>query len=461
MIVEKLPCKLPPTEVYQRLRQIDEPAWLDSAEAGGPRGEHSIIAVGWQSLLITDAAGNTTLHNQGEEQQLIELNPLAALDAIIADNHRENTTGFPFAGGLIGYLSYDLCQQLEAIPLPPANASAMPRMNWQCYDAALTYDHETSEWHFVSSAKEPPLALLAKVKECLAADSGQAAGNYEVNDLRSNFSENEFCAAVERARTYIASGDVYQVNLSQQYSANWQGDPLALYKRLREISPAPYAALLPLAGGHLLSSSPELFLRVRGNRIETRPIKGTRPRDASATTDALNRAELLTSEKERAELLMIADLERNDLGRICQPGTVHTSELHAIEEYPHVFHQIAHIQGTIKPGMTPGNILRATFPGGSITGAPKIRAMQIISELEPVRRGPYCGSMGWIGYDGAMELNIAIRTLVIQSSRVMFNVGGGIVWDSIPAQEYQETLHKAAGMLIAIGLQNAEVAHDR
>lgn len=459
MIAEKLPCKLSPPEVYQRLQHIDEPAWLDSAEAGGPRGSHSIIAVGWSHSLLCNADGQTTLQKAGEPPVVSTLDPLAALDELLTRKHRENTTGFPFAGGLIGYLSYDLCQQLDGIPLPCSTTGAMPLMHWQCYEAALTCDHATGQWYFVSSAKEPPLALLNKIKECLSGSYQQPANSYHVSGLTSNFTEAEFCAAVESARAYIASGDIYQVNLSQQYSAAFEGNPLALYQRLREVSPAPYAALLPLAEGHLLSSSPELFLRVRGYHIETRPIKGTRPRDASASTDARNRAELAASEKERAELLMIADLERNDLGRICQPGSVHTSELHAIEAYPHVFHQIAHIHGQLKPGMAPGSILRATFPGGSITGAPKIRAMQIISELEPVRRGAYCGSIGWIGYDGAMELNIAIRTLLIQRNKVLFNVGGGIVWDSIPAHEYQETLHKAAGMLIALGLDQAEVSH--
>ena len=258
--------------------------------------------------------------------------------------------------------------------------------------------------------------------------------------------------AVRRILEYIAAGDCYQVNLSQRLSAPYSGSAWSLYERLRAASPAPYSAFLDCGDHQVLSSSPELFLRVRGGEVETHPIKGTRPRGRTPEEDAAAAAELLSSPKDRAELLMIVDLERNDLGRVCRFGSVTVPELYRLESYANVHHLVATVRGQLRPQITPLECLRAAFPGGSITGAPKIRAMEIIEELEPVRRSLYTGAIGWVDGRGDGEWNIAIRTMVVKQGVVQFHVGGGVVADSDPQAEYEETLAKAGGMLAALGV---------
>jgi aminodeoxychorismate synthase component I len=264
-----------------------------------------------------------------------------------------------------------------------------------------------------------------------------------------------YIRAVRKVLDYIAVGDCYQVNLSHRLSAPLEAAPWRLYERLREVSPAPYAAFIDCGDHQVLSSSPELFLRVRAREAETRPIKGTRPRGASTEEDRALAAELLSSAKDRAELLMIVDLERNDLGRVCEYGSVHVPELFRLESYPNVHHLVASVRGRLRSEIGPLECLRALFPGGSITGAPKIRAMEIIEELEPVRRGVYTGAIGWADAHGNGEWNIAIRTMVVKDGTVYFQVGGGIVADSDPDAEYDETLAKARGMLRALEQVNA------
>jgi para-aminobenzoate synthetase component 1 len=271
---------------------------------------------------------------------------------------------------------------------------------------------------------------------------------------RSNFTRDEYLCAVRRAKDYIAAGDIFQVNLSQRFESATDATPLDLYAALRAANPAPFAAYLPVDGGAILSSSPERFLRVAGRHVETRPIKGTRPRRAG--DDAFNermRRELLASAKDRAELTMIVDLERNDLGRVCSYGSVRVTEPIVLEEYPTVFHLVTTVEGDLHEGRGLVDLLKAAFPGGSITGAPKIRAMEIIDELEPTRRSVYTGAIGYIGLDGSADLNIAIRTILLAQGRALLQVGGGIVADSDPEAEYQETLDKARALVQALGGQ--------
>ena len=262
----------------------------------------------------------------------------------------------------------------------------------------------------------------------------------------SNFTAASYTSAIDRIKTYIASGDVYQVNLTQRFSTPLPCAPYDLYLRLRERSPAPFAAYLSFGPVQLISSSPERFLTLRGRHVETRPIKGTRPRSADPITDAALAAELLSSEKDRAELLMIVDLERNDLGRVCDFGTVRVDNLWQLESHPTVHHLVSTVSGQLRAGLDIIDCMRASFPGGSITGAPKIRSMEIIDELEPHRRHIYTGAIGYIGFDGNADLNIAIRTITCVANHAYYHVGGGIVWDSDPAAEYQETLDKGRAM---------------
>ncbi len=266
----------------------------------------------------------------------------------------------------------------------------------------------------------------------------------------SNFTKPEYLAAIARIKDYIRAGDVYQVNLSQRFEAPLPCRPYSLYRRLRKLSPAPFAAYLNCGNLQVAGSSPERFLRIRNGRIETRPIKGTRPRGGPPDEDARLRAELLASEKDRAELLMIVDVERNDLGRICEVGSIRVDEIFRLETHPTVHHLVAAVSGKVRPGSDVIDCIRSMFPGGSITGAPKIRAMQIIDEIETRPRHLYTGAVGYLGFDGNCDLNIAIRTIYCLGDRAYFHAGGGIVWDSDPEAEYQETLDKARAMRAAL-----------
>jgi para-aminobenzoate synthetase component 1 len=265
--------------------------------------------------------------------------------------------------------------------------------------------------------------------------------------LRSNLSAAAYANAFERVQAYIRAGDCYQVNLAQRFAAPAVGNPWAAYCHLRELNPAPFSAYLKTPFGEILSSSPERFLALRHGQVETRPIKGTRARGATPGEDAALRQALTQSEKDRAENLMIVDLLRNDLGRVCRPGSIRVPALFDIETYASVHHLVSTVRGKLRDDEDAASLLRACFPGGSITGAPKIRAMEIIEELEPHRRGVYCGAIGYLGFDGGMDTNIAIRTIVHSASQVRFWAGGGLVVDSDPEQEYRETYDKASRLM--------------
>jgi para-aminobenzoate synthetase component 1 len=265
--------------------------------------------------------------------------------------------------------------------------------------------------------------------------------------LRSNLAHADYARAFERVQAYIRAGDCYQVNLAQRFAAPAEGDPWTSYCRLRQLNPAPFSAYLQTPFGQVLSSSPERFLALRDRRVETRPIKGTRPRSPDPQADAELQRALAESPKDRAENLMIVDLLRNDLGRVCRPGSIEVPTLFAIETYASVHHLVSTVRGALRAGEDAASLLRACFPGGSITGAPKIRAMEIIEELEPHRRGVYCGAIGYLGFDGAMDTNIAIRTLVNSAGQVRFWSGGGLVHDSDLEQEYRETFDKAERLI--------------
>ena len=303
------------------------------------------------------------------------------------------------------------------------------------YDDALIFRHADETWHAVGAGIE----------------LGSATS--EVPSERPSFTatmrREEFCEMVARAQEYIASGHIYQVNLSHRFTAPWRGDAWAFYEALRHYSPAPCAAFVELDGRAILSASPESFLKMSGREVRTRPIKGTRPRRAEATADEKSAYDLLTSPKEIAELVMITDLERNDLGIVCEYGSVTVGELLKLERFEQVFHLVSTISGRLRPEVDHVSALRACFPGGSITGAPKKRAREIIAELEPEPRGLYTGAIGWFGFNGESQFNIAIRTAIVEPGLAHFHVGAGIVADSLPEAEWQETLDKAAGILLA------------
>ena len=324
------------------------------------------------------------------------------------------------AGGLYGWVGYD------------------GRFVFGVYPHGLIYDHDTARWYQFGDFKWHPTAAQLSPAPHL--------------QFQPQVSRDDFIRMVQRAQEYIAAGDIYQVNLACPWKAAWpqDADALALYLKLRTVSPAPHAAFMQLAGTTVLSASPELFLRMQASRVATRPIKGTRPRFADdPERDAAAVRELTASTKERAELLMITDLERNDLGQVCEFGSVTVPELWRVESFAQVFHLVSTVTGTLRPHVDHVDAFRACFPGGSITGAPKKRATEIIAELEPHPRGLYTGDIGWFGFDGRSQWNIAIRTAVQSGDEITFHTGSGIVADSIPEKEHDETLHKAAGILAA------------
>ncbi len=406
-----------------RLRAVcAEPygVWLDSSMAGGTLGARSFWAA--EPVAVLRSWGRRVQVERGSATERFEGDPFEALRELLAEHTRRRD------GAAVGTLGYGLKRHIERLPDTVTDDTGLP----ECHLAFYERLHEIEPGPLAPA--EPP-----------------ALGR-EFPELRSTFSRAEYEAAVRRALEYIRAGDIYQVNLSQRFEAACPEDPFDVYLRLRALSPAPFAAFLRLPDCAVLSSSPERFLRCTpGNRrIETRPIKGTRPRGVTPEEDEALRRELLASEKDRAENVMIVDLERNDLGRVAEIGSVRVTGLFEAETYATVHHLVSTVEARLAEGRDAVDLLRATFPGGSITGAPKIRSMEIIDELEPVARGVYTGSIGYIRADGEMDLNIAIRTMVLKDGRACFSVGGGIVADSEPAAEYQETLDKGAAMARAL-----------
>jgi len=387
-----------------------------------------------------------------------------------------------YAPGWIGYVGYEIGRHIERLPGRAVRDTNLPDLRLAFYDAVLVYDAIRRQWHLAQLQldRPPPGAgqAAAALRTLAERAPSRARGTYvpepapaptqladasahAMAPAQPNFTTEQYRQAVARCMDYIAAGDIFQVNLSQRLAVAEPGKPLDLYRALRRRNPAWYAAFLSFrAGGQpcaILSSSPELFLRVRGRRVLTRPIKGTRPRVGDEAIDRAAADDLLASPKDNAELAMIVDLLRNDLGRVCRYGTVRVAEPRTLETHPTVFHLVGTVEGRLCDDVGPADLLKATFPGGSITGAPKIRAMEIIDELEPSARGVYTGCIGHVGVDGSCEWNIAIRTIICDGDMGYVQVGGGIVADSSPTGEYNETLDKARAMLEAI----AQVAPAR
>ena len=466
LVVELTPA---PDPVAAAERFLGQPhlLFLDSAAGPARLGRYSFLS----------AAPSQVIQSKGRG----EPGALAQARALLAPHRANPVPGLPpFQGGLAGWLAYDFGEPLERLPRPRFDDLNLPDVVLGLYDWVIAWDHEAGRAWIISTgipttgtAREARAAeRMAWVQRTLAGPAQGAAGRrlpphpmgapapaYPVADvvnareigLRSSFTHRGYLDAVTRVREYIIAGDIFQANLSQRFDAPLEEDPWHLYRRLREVNPAPYAAYLEFGGVAVASASPERFLQLDpAGRVETRPIKGTRPRGATPEQDAALAQSLLASTKDRAENLMIVDLLRNDLSRACRPGTVRVPELFALEQYRTVHHLVSTVEGKLVAGKDAADLLAATFPGGSITGAPKVRAMEIIAELEPSRRGVYCGSIGYWSVTGALDTSIVIRTLVAAGGRLYFSAGGGIVADSDPEQEYQETLHKARALLTAV-----------
>jgi para-aminobenzoate synthetase component 1 len=438
-------------------------ALLESGEGFGPPGRWSIFAA--RPRLVYEATSHSwRIKREDRPAETGKGDPLGRLALLLAelglaqpgDTPDPNPDAPPFRGGLIGYFGYDLAPRLERLPRKASRESRMPDIRFALHDAAIVADHDSGlvEFQAYDVLGEGEAALERRWEEWHAAlaRTEPRTGLTWLRPPRSNFLRAEFLQAARKALEYIRAGDVFQVNLSQRFESRDVGspicrpDPLTLYLRLKTRSPAPYSAYLRWKDLAIVSSSPELFFATSGRRIVTRPIKGTRPRGADDDEDALLRADLISSAKDRAELTMIVDLERNDLGRVCEYGSVRVVDPMSVESFAQVHHLVATVDGRLRPDVGPIDVIRAVFPGGSITGAPKIRAMEIIDELEPNRRGVYTGAIGFFSRGGTSRFNIAIRTLLVEGDRVHYHVGGGIVADSDPEAEYLETLHKGRGL---------------
>ena len=388
-----------------------------------------------------------------------EENPLNNLQDELKKYKVKNSTHLPFVGGAVGYLSYDLGNYLEKLPRTAKDDTNVYDLYFGFYNYVIVIDHLEGKTYIATPdldiEKEKTILNLVEEKIKDAERRGidkicYEEKNVEPIKLKSNFTKEDFKNAVRKVQNYIKQGDIYQANLTQRFNGKTSLSSYELYRDLRRISPAPFGAYLNFEGYNILSNSPERFIKCINNKIETRPIKGTRPRGINKEEDLKLQEELRNSEKDRAELLMIVDLERNDIGRISKIGSVKVPELFVIEPYANVNHLVATVVGEIEDNKDCIDVIKSTFPGGSITGAPKIRAMEIIDELEPTQRNVYTGSIGYIGFNGDMDLNIAIRTIIKEDDNVYFQVGGGMTWDSNPDDEYQETLDKAKSIMKAL-----------
>ncbi len=400
---------LEPAELFAHLAHLPGSVFLDTSNAQSSSEAISLVAFAPESLCSGHLSAPDALDNWMRRHQLGDLPDY----------------GFP-TGGAMGSIDYD------------------GAFTFGLYRRLLVYQHQSRTWIDVGG--------LAQDLPDLTGDPPQPFSC--IPDFQPEMDQATYLHRVLQAKAYIAAGDIYQINLTRRFSSPWTDGASAypLYQELRSVSPVSYAAYLNLGNRRILSSSPEQFLHMSGQQIQTRPIKGTRPRFRDPERDERSRYDLLTSEKELAELIMITDLERNDLGQICEFGTVHATDLLKLEAYEQVFHLVSTVQGRLRPELSQLDALRACFPGGSITGAPKKRAREIIAELETTPRGLYTGAIGYLGLNGESQFNIAIRTVVEEAGCMHFHVGAGIVADSSPALEFEETQHKAAGILQSVAM---------
>jgi para-aminobenzoate synthetase component 1 len=471
-LLHELSTPLSPEALTERLRGVPGVILLRTHAFEGLHPRYSFVtAAPFATLRSLGSRCEVRLEGSGQVQFG---NPWSVLDGLMARFELLDEVDLPFPlGGCFGYWGYDLKNFVEPrLTRRAVNDLELPDCHVGFYDSLVAFDHRLGKTWVVSTglrADGSRSAALAQArmeewKSRLAEEDepgrrserpDQPVANCP-SDISSSISRSEFLDRVEKAQRYIRAGDIYQVNLSHRLAAPAPCLAWSFFQRLADISPAPFAAYLDCGDLQLSSSSPEMFIRMSGPHIVTRPIKGTRPRSADPTRDAQLTYELQTSTKEMAELVMITDLLRNDLGRVCDYGTVQVPELVRLERYAQVQHLVSTVEGRLRPGTTHFAAFASCFPGGSITGAPKIRAMEIIDELEPVTRGPYTGCIGYLGFNRESQLSIAIRTAVHRAERVYFHAGAGIVADSNPEAEYNETMAKAAGFLAALGRTEVE-----
>ncbi len=456
-----------PVGLYLKLGNAPYSYLLESMQGGEQWGRYSFVGLPAQEVIRV--YGERLIHSRNgvtvEETTLA--NPLPWLRAFVAARHAAPAPGLPrFAGGLVGYMGYDSVRYFE----PRLNASTppdvlgTPDVLLMVSDELLVFDNLKSTLTLVVhcddtvAGRAAAVARLDALEAQLATPSshsraafGQAGAASEAR-FTSHFGEGEFKAAVERVKDYIAAGDVMQVVPSQRMSAAFDGDPVQLYRAIRRLNPSPYLYCMHLGDHHVVGSSPEILVRAQDGQVAVRPIAGTRPRGATPEADRALAAELINDPKEVAEHLMLIDLGRNDVGRVAVTGSVQLTDKMVIESYSHVMHIVSNVSAKLRPELDAWDALAATFPAGTLSGAPKVRAMEIIDELEPVKRGIYGGAVGYVSWEGNMDFAIAIRTAVIKDGQIHVQAGCGVVADSNPESEWQETLNKARAMMRAVGM---------
>ncbi|HEV8701669.1 MAG TPA: aminodeoxychorismate synthase component I [Candidatus Polarisedimenticolia bacterium] len=479
-VVEFLPRFIDPVEALLRVRRRRNPVLLLSGLEDHPESHHSILA--WDPLLVaTLRGGEATLARVLDGEERIDRravsDPFDFLRALApAGALQRAAPGVPFAGGAIGYLGYGLRRAVERLPCAPPDPLGQPDAWFGLYDRALVFDHRERRVVLVATGlgaageREREARAASGLEEMRRVMSGPApvgepgrahaperapgsrgGGEGARRNARLKTDRKAYLATVARALEYIGAGDLYQVNLSHRIECPFDGDPADLFADLARCNPAPFSAYLDAGPFQVVSASPERFVALQGSRVRSSPIKGTRPRGLTPEQDARLSRELSLSAKDRAENVMIADLVRNDLGRVCETGSVRVEKLCALESFATVHHLVSSVSGGLRPDADRVDVLKALFPGGSMTGAPKVRAMEIIDELEGEERGIYSGGIGYLSLDGGMDFNIVIRTLVCAAGRAHLRVGGAVVADSQPETEYRETLDKAKALLDALG----------
>jgi len=479
-LIEEVFTPLTAPEFFELIKDRPYSFFLDSGMDPQRLGRYSFL--GSEPFLVMSSRGSEITLVRGREHEVQHGNPFDTIGKLLEIYKLDHCPApVPFLGGAVGYFSYDLCHFIEHLTSTAIDDLKFPECYFAFYDAIFAFDHlegraylvatgfpeleegqrlkrarmrleEMKDWLCPGHSVIASEAKQSRDRDCFVATAPHNDKQNKEIRLKSNFTPEEYMKAVNRVREYIAAGDVFQVNLSQRFEADLEIPPYELYKRLRRVNPAPFASYLNFPGVAIVSASPERFLKVQGALVETRPIKGTRPRGRDHVEDQRLAQELTRSIKDRAENVMIVDLERNDLGRVCRYGTIKVTELAILETFPTIFHLTSTIVGRLRRGKSDIDLLKATFPGGSITGAPKVRAMEIIDELEPSKRSVYTGSIGYLSFNGDLDINIVIRTFLIKEGRAYFQVGGGIIYDSDSEAEYMETLDKAKALIQAMQL---------
>jgi anthranilate synthase component 1 len=454
-----------PISVYLKLRGNGPSFLLESVEGGERIARYSFIGVAPRTKYVI--RGDQVTISEGADVRTISLDPgsdpTCFLQAELSRFQTAPTAGLPrFVGGLVGYLGYEGVRHFEPKLIPLMPASALPDAIYLLSDTVVAFDHVRGSLfliaHVLDGDESAAQRKLDEIESRLKAPvPPSAARKPKHGGTRSNVTQPAFEAMVRTAKEFIAAGDIFQVVLSQRFTRETAAAPFDIYRAVRRLNPSPYMFFFDFGevdGGPLtlVGASPEIFVRLEERKASLRPIAGTRPRSADPAADEALAVELLADPKERAEHVMLVDLGRNDLGRVSEYGSVKVPEFFTIERYSHVMHIVSHVEGIMRPGLTAFDLVRAAFPAGTVSGAPKVRAMEIISELEQGARGPYAGMVGYFGFDGAMDTCIAIRTLVAHGKTVSVQAGAGIVADSDPASEYRETVNKAKAMLKAVEL---------